>query len=236
MPETFEIVTTKGDSSPGARVVKSRPAWLLATNPPLRSKAETTAETFDARHAEARVPDQPGDGQCASLARVLHRDELEHRVLRAGRCRRCGVIAVGHRHHHQERDGQRGKDAHPDERPPLHRRIGAGREHRRRRDVPVCRRGFCRERGAGGSDPSIAADNAATRAADRRASSVRERHALMPNAAAAATDAHVRTISTESMVPYRSVNSTATSTITSTGVPRSVDGANRHCRTALTAR
>jgi hypothetical protein len=50
----------------------------------------------------------------------------------------------------------------------------------------------------------------------------------MPNPAAAATDAHVRTMSTVSMLPYRRVNSTATSTITSTGVPRSVDGANRH--------
>jgi len=82
--------------------------------------------------------------------------------------------------------------------------------------------------GDGGSTPSIAADSAATRAAERRASSVRDRHALNPNTAAAATEAHVRTMSTESMFPYRSVNSTATSTITSTGVPRNVDGAKRH--------
>ena len=81
---------------------------------------------------------------------------------------------------------------------------------------------------AGASVPSIAADKAAIRAADRRASSTRDRQALMPNAVAAATDAHVRTMSTVSMLPYRSVNSTATSTITSTGVPRSVEGANRH--------
>ena len=83
-----------------------------------------------------------------------------------------------------------------------------------------------------GSNPSIAAESAATRAAERRASSARDRHALMPNAAAAATEAHVRTMSTVSMFSYRSVNSTATSTTTSTGVPRSVAGEKRHCRTA----
>jgi hypothetical protein len=87
-----------------------------------------------------------------------------------------------------------------------------------------------------GSNPSMAAESAATRAAERRVSSARDRHALMPNAAAAATDAHVRTMSTVSMCLYRSVNSTATSTTTSTGVPRSVAGEKRHCRTAWIAR
>src|SRR6185503_2850557 len=50
-----------------------------------------------------------------------------------------------------------------------------------------------------GSNPSMATESAATRAAERRASSARDRHALMPNAAAAATEAHVRTMSTVSM-------------------------------------
>src|SRR5258705_3511722 len=43
--ETFGTLTTNGDSSPGASALKSSGARPLATNAPLRSKANTTAVT-----------------------------------------------------------------------------------------------------------------------------------------------------------------------------------------------
>ena len=53
---------------------------------------------------------------------------------------------------------------------------------------------------------------------------------------ASSSDRPVTTMRTISMMSYRSLNSTATSTITSTGVPNRRAGEKRHCLTASIAR
>ena len=110
--------------------------------------------------------------------------------------------------------------------------------------VEVCVRARVERSPARRAAASAISLKTATRAADRRRSSLIRLARIAPRATVIASETSVMTMSADSMpsiVPlspstYRSLNSTATSTSTSTGVPNRRAGANRHCRTASTAR
>ena len=83
---------------------------------------------------------------------------------------------------------------------------------------------------------SAAADSAATRASERSRSRRWSRRADAIATIAVATEMTRDDEQYGFHGPYLNLNSTATSTITSTGCPSRVAGAKRHCRTAAMAR
>src|SRR5882672_10066437 len=243
--ETFGTLTTNGDSSPGASALKSSGARPLATNAPLRSKAKTTAVTRLTAAPPAGFFTRPD-----TVSVVPWRwYRIDSSSSGEGAFAAAGALSA-------TRDDTNTPPAMSSSITAPAASLITGRP----RSPSVVRSNTDptatpSRRGVSGEGGAIAVESAAIRARARSRSSRPTRHDSAPKPAAAASDRVVSVRSTTSILiysvgptcpppryggsastTYRSVNSTATSTRTSTGTPFLMAGANRHCFTALIAR